>query len=72
MRSRATLKEIDQLASVDSVTKRLRLGERAVLRGVLSRRVRADGLPRGGGSSEELLERSGAVKSPSAAMPRRV
>ena len=49
-------------------------GERAVLRGVLSRRVRADGLPRGGGVAREGASgtfRSGQVAERGDA-PRRV
>ena len=66
---RATLKEIDQLASVDSVTKRLRLGN--VPCSVVY--YRAGYAPTDYPGEEEwrareLLERSGAVKSPSAAM----
>ena len=66
---RATLKEIDDDASVDSVTKRLRLGD--VPCSVVY--FRAGYAPTDYPGEEEwrareLLERSGAVKSPSAAM----
>ena len=66
---RATLKEIDLRASVDSLTKRLRLGDEPC--SVVY--YRAGYAPTDYPGEEEwrareLLERSGAVKSPSAAM----